>query len=247
VKQVRLGSQTVQNVVIYTTIISVENPRGELLPGMTASLRIETERRNDVLRLANAGLRWRPPAVTPEAPAGSAPAAGGGEGGAPRQGGQGERGGRGGAGGGQMAEFIATLKKEIELSPEQGKEIDAAVADMRRAFMAGGGGEAGERRERARSARQELEQRIVAVLGPDQKAKFEEIRERSAPQAGRATQAARVFVLGPDRKPQGVTIRIGATDGATTEVVSGLADGAEVITGGGPRVGESGPPRRFGL
>ncbi|HEX2215984.1 MAG TPA: efflux RND transporter periplasmic adaptor subunit, partial [Xanthobacteraceae bacterium] len=32
VKQVRLGSQTVQNVVIYTTIISVENPRQELLP-----------------------------------------------------------------------------------------------------------------------------------------------------------------------------------------------------------------------
>jgi HlyD family secretion protein len=243
VKQVRLGSQTVQNVVIYTTIISVENPRGELLPGMTASLRIETERRNDVLRIANAALRWRPPAVTPEQP--GAPAAGGD--GAPRQAGQG--GGRGGAGGGQaMAEFIATLKKEIELSPEQGKEIDAALADMRRAFMAGGaGGEASERRERARSARQELEQRIAAALGPDQRAKFDEIRERFAPQGGRATQAARVFVLGPDRKPQGVTIRVGATDGATTEVVSGLEDGREVITGGGPRLAESGPPRRFGL
>ena len=33
VKQVRLGSQTVQNVVIYTTIVSIENPRRELLPG----------------------------------------------------------------------------------------------------------------------------------------------------------------------------------------------------------------------
>lgn len=241
VKQVRLGSQTVQNVVIYTTIISVENPRGELLPGMTATLRIETERRNDVLRITNAALRWRPPSVTPEQP-GAAPVAG--EGGAPRQGGQGGRGG-----GQAMAEFIATLKKELELSAEQGKEVDAALADMRRAFMAGAGGDANERRERARGARLELEQRISAVLGPDQRQKFEEIRERFAPQGGRATQTARVFVVGPDRKPQGVTIRIGATDGATTEVVSGLEDGREVITGGGPRNAESSPPmgRRFGL
>ena len=46
VKQVRLGSQTIQNVVIYTAIVSIENPRLELLPGMTATLRIETERRD---------------------------------------------------------------------------------------------------------------------------------------------------------------------------------------------------------
>ncbi|MBZ0138562.1 MAG: efflux RND transporter periplasmic adaptor subunit, partial [Pseudorhodoplanes sp.] len=50
VKQVRLGSQVVQNVVIYTAIISIENPRLELLPGMTASLRVETDRRENVLR-----------------------------------------------------------------------------------------------------------------------------------------------------------------------------------------------------
>ena len=35
-------------------------------------------------------------------------------------------------------------------------------------------------------------------------------------------------MLGPDRKPQGVTIRIGATDGAQTEVISGLDAGREV-------------------
>jgi HlyD family secretion protein len=237
VKQVRLGSQTVQNVVIYTTIVSVENPRGELLPGMTATLRIETERRNDVLRLANSALRWRPPSVTPEQP--GAPA--------PEGGGNGRGGGRG-AGGQVIAEFVGALKKELELSDDQGKEIDAAVADMRRAFVAGGaGGDATERRERARAARQEFEQRVAAVIGPAQKAKFDEIRARFTPPEGRATQTARVFVLGPDHKPQGVTIRIGATDGATTEVVSGLADGQEVITGGGPRPAETTPARRFGF
>ena len=60
VKMVRLGSQNVQNVVIYTTIISIDNPRRELLPGMTANLRVETERRDNVVRIPNAALRWRP-------------------------------------------------------------------------------------------------------------------------------------------------------------------------------------------
>ena len=56
----RLGSQTVQNVVIYTTIVSIENPRLELLPGMTANLRVETDRRDNVVRIPNAALRWKP-------------------------------------------------------------------------------------------------------------------------------------------------------------------------------------------
>ena len=44
VKHVRLGSQTVSNVVTYTGIVSIENPKMELLPGMTASVKIETNR-----------------------------------------------------------------------------------------------------------------------------------------------------------------------------------------------------------
>jgi HlyD family secretion protein len=60
VKQVRLGSQTVSNVVIYTAVVSIENPRMELLPGMTANLRIETDVREEVIRVPNAALRWRP-------------------------------------------------------------------------------------------------------------------------------------------------------------------------------------------
>jgi HlyD family secretion protein len=60
VKQVRLGSQTVSNVVTYTGIVSIENPKMELLPGMTASVKIETDSRVDVLLAPNAALRWRP-------------------------------------------------------------------------------------------------------------------------------------------------------------------------------------------
>ncbi|MGQ3357361.1 MAG: HlyD family secretion protein, partial [Phreatobacter sp.] len=57
VRLVRLGSQTVQNVVIYTAIISFQNPRMELMPGMTATLRVISDRREGVLRVPNAALR----------------------------------------------------------------------------------------------------------------------------------------------------------------------------------------------
>ncbi len=65
VKTVRLGSQTVQNVVIYTAVIAVDNADLSLKPGMTATLRIFTERRENVLRISNAALRWRPPGEQP--------------------------------------------------------------------------------------------------------------------------------------------------------------------------------------
>jgi HlyD family secretion protein len=69
VKQIRLGSQTVSNVVTYTGIVSIDNATMELLPGMTASVKIETNARADVLLAPNAALRWRPAGVTSSGPA----------------------------------------------------------------------------------------------------------------------------------------------------------------------------------
>jgi HlyD family secretion protein len=230
VKQVRLGSQNVQNVVIYTTIISIENPRRELLPGMTANLRVETERRDDVVRIPNAALRWRPPSLA-EQPIGAAGPAGAPA--APQR----------RASGGNSGEFLEAIKTEIKPGADPGadqlREIEAAFADMRKSFMAGAGdGDAGARRERILAARRELEQRIAGILTPQQKSAFDEIVKRQAAGAGqRTTQTGRVFIVGRDGEPQGVTIRIGATDGGSTEVVAGLDAGAEVIVGGAARPG----------
>jgi len=69
VKQIRLGSQTVSNVVTYTGIVSIDNATMELLPGMTASVKIETAARADVLLAPNAALRWRPTGATASGPA----------------------------------------------------------------------------------------------------------------------------------------------------------------------------------
>ena len=42
VRQVRLKSTTVNNVVNYTAVVAVENPEGKLLPGMTATVKFLT-------------------------------------------------------------------------------------------------------------------------------------------------------------------------------------------------------------
>lgn len=62
VAQVRLQPVVAQNVVSYTTMIDVANPDLALKPGMTATVRIETGRADDALRVPMAAVRFRPSA-----------------------------------------------------------------------------------------------------------------------------------------------------------------------------------------
>jgi HlyD family secretion protein len=60
VAQIRLDAQTTQNVVTYTVVVSADNAKMRLIPYLTANLRFQVDRREDVLRVANAALRWKP-------------------------------------------------------------------------------------------------------------------------------------------------------------------------------------------
>jgi HlyD family secretion protein len=60
IQQMRLNPQSVQNVVTYNVVIDVDNPEQKLKPGMTANLTITIDERNNVLRVPNAALRFRP-------------------------------------------------------------------------------------------------------------------------------------------------------------------------------------------
>jgi HlyD family secretion protein len=59
-EQVRLNPVIDQNVVTYAAIITAPNPELKLKPGMTANISIEVARRDDVLRVPNAALRFKP-------------------------------------------------------------------------------------------------------------------------------------------------------------------------------------------
>ena len=60
VRQVRLQSTIEQNIVNYTVVISVRNEDAKLLPGMTATVEFVVASAKDVLKVANAALRFRP-------------------------------------------------------------------------------------------------------------------------------------------------------------------------------------------
>jgi HlyD family secretion protein len=60
VSQVRQSPQTVQNVVTYDIVISVDNSDLTLMPGMTAASRIVIDQRTDVIRVPNQALRYIP-------------------------------------------------------------------------------------------------------------------------------------------------------------------------------------------
>jgi len=66
IRQIRLNPQNVQNVVTYNVVIDVENPELKLKPGMTANLTVTIAERQDVLKVPNAALRFRPSDITQE-------------------------------------------------------------------------------------------------------------------------------------------------------------------------------------
>lgn len=78
VKQVRLNSTTVNNVVSYTAIITVANTDNKLLPGMTATAKFVTGSVDSVLTVPTTALRFTPPAgsVPPDTAAKTARPAG---------------------------------------------------------------------------------------------------------------------------------------------------------------------------
>ena len=60
IRQIRKSPVNVQNVISYTVVISAANPNQSLLPGMTANVRVVVDSRDNVLKVANAALRFRP-------------------------------------------------------------------------------------------------------------------------------------------------------------------------------------------
>jgi len=151
VAQVRNAATTVQNVVTYDVVVSVENPDLKLKPGMTANVSLIVAQRENAVKIANAALRFRPPEEAGAKGTSPSPAAGGGGQRPPGAGGGGRPSGGGGKPGGR------------------------------------GGGARGERK---------------------------------------------VYVIAPgSAKPEAVTVKLGISDGVSTEVLEGLKVGDVVVTG----------------
>ena len=233
----RRKPESSQNVVTYTVIVSAANPRADLLPGMTANVQVILNRRDGVLRVPNAALRFRPPessnssgptAAQAAAPSGGAPVqtAGGGGG----RGGPGGGGGRGGPG--ALQQIVAQLDEQLSFTESQRAQIQTYFDQTRARFMKmrTGGASREEMIAEVRGSREKFNARLLEILGPEQRTKYAEMA--AARQSGTATTRGRLWIVGPDGQPQAVQVVFGASDGNQTEVVSGdIEEGQQLIVG----------------
>jgi HlyD family secretion protein len=249
VAQVRLASTTVQNVVTYSVMVQANNPREMLIPGMTANVRIVTNRRDNVLRAPNDGARFQPAGTTRTAGAPGAAAGfpGGGDFGPPG-GGAGQGGGQGNRGG-----FNQEMIKELGLSKEQQEKLDKARQELfaqvrQQAGQQQGGGIAGatgggfpgggfpggggnfnfnNQNQQGQAMRNRFENMMASVLTPEQMEKFRTLR--NARGTASTSRPGTLWTL-EGGKPVAHEVRLGVADDKFTEVVKAdLKEGDKVI------------------
>ncbi|GAB3335612.1 efflux RND transporter periplasmic adaptor subunit [Marilutibacter aestuarii] len=231
VQQVRLSATNTNNVITYPVVVSVDNADQSLLPGMTANAEIEVNHREDVLRVANAALRFRPEEGEIAAPAT-----------------------RGGAGGG-MQDELPRIAASLELDARQQAAFDAALERLaaQRASRQGaapsaeggggrsvlfGGGPGGRPSTASGSGamsgamRQRIQERVAqqfadftALLDDERKARWD-----AGIGALLGARRAPLYLL-RDGEPTAVMVRVGASDGSFSEVSGPVAEGEVVITG----------------
>jgi HlyD family secretion protein len=216
VAQVRLASTTVQNVVTYSVMIQAENPGQMLLPGMTANVRIVTDRRDDVMRVPNDATRYAPPDQLDS----------------------GQQSGQSGGGQGAMAQGDGMLAntnqiaKELDLNNDQEQRLRRAMQQVSQQMQAqqagsgpaglvqgGQGGRLNNRELRALSNR--IDNAVAGVLTPEQLVRFRQLSSRA-----NAIQArpGSLWVL-EDGKPKALQVMLGVSDDRYTEVVEVFEDG----------------------
>jgi HlyD family secretion protein len=252
IRQVRKAAQNVSNVVTYVAVVGFSNTGGRLLPGMTANVRVITDARESVLKVPNAALRVRIAGIEPPAPAasavsatasragsgaassasGSAPAASSSAPAAAAAPAGSAPGGRAGPG----SEFRNRLVTELQLTSEQIEKVDAVYAEARPRFMQLRELSPEERPKARERITAEIRARIGDLLTPEQKPRYAALLAEAA---GRTITRGRVYVMGEDGQPRALSVRLGITDGTSTELLVApdapeaqvLKAGARVVTG----------------
>lgn len=209
VTEIRNAPITVQNVVSYIVVIRVKNPGMKLRPGMTANASILVARRDEVLKIPNAALRFRPEFAKRE-PAGSQKSSATDP--SPREKTSDRRG-------------LDKLAAELNLTPEQQEKISQILKKTRRSVNA-----AGTDPEKIKEIRQANHPTIRALLNKEQQQKYDQgIRQV---EEHRTAPVYKVWVPVLQQQPAAVEIATGISDGVFTEVMSGdLKEGQEIIVG----------------
>ena len=243
VSQIRLEPVVQQNVVTYATVIDVPNDELKLKPGMTATVTLEIARRENILRVPNAALRFRPVPEMFAALNQSVPDILQHEDGSRGRGngpGRSPDAAPGGRLGGDLSDTERQQRREQfrNMTPEQRAEFFAARGGGGRGGSGRGGGTSG----RVASPQTALEITDVAVPTVERGATT--IDALFAPLVVTETEG-RVWILDGDQlRP--VDVRLGVTDGtATGRSGTGPAGGRVApASRDAKRPGHPGTPRR---
>lgn len=222
VKQIRKSPLEVSNVITYTVVVSADNGDLALLPGMTANVEIVVGRRENVLRVPNAALRFAPPGAPPPPTAGTA---------------NGPRNAdlspeeRRAAAQKRMADRIEALDAKLGLTDAQKAQIAEIYRENGRAFVTLRQSGMGEEQMKAAQQKMRMEsgRRIEAILDENQRPKYRVI---VAEASAAPPRPGRVWTIAPGGVATPVELTIGISDGSTTEVRrGGLKVGDRVIVG----------------
>lgn len=207
VTQIRLASTEINNVVTYTVIIEAKNEDRRLFPGMTANVRIESARRDDVLRVSNDVLRFRPREGAADT--------------------------RSGESSDRSERTVERLKGELDLTPAQTEtlrsEIKAIFADSKASAQSGGFGPSSFDPSAFRmKLNMRIEQAVVPTMSDEQRKTYEHWKK------GReATRSAPVWGLDAQGQLERRLARVGLADDQYTEVVGGdVKEGDKLIVRG---------------
>jgi HlyD family secretion protein len=214
VEQVRKSSTVNNNVVTYKVIIKADNADKALLPGMTANVDLITGQKENVLRVPNAALRFKPAAG--EAPSNN-----------PSEG---------------MAKRMKETFAKLNLTPAQQKQVDTVVAefraDMEKARAAAAMGPGPNMREQMGSMRQKMSNALKGILNEKQFAQYQEMTAQmgGGGAGGRRPEGMEAFSRGEiwllvNGKPTAKRVRVGLTNDEFSEIQGeGLDETTVVIT-----------------
>ena len=229
ISQIRLNPVSIQNVVNYTVVVSVDNSSLKLMPGMTASVRILVASTKDVLRVSNMALRLQPPAdLIDSTRLVALRDAFMGKGGAPGDTSR-HRGGSpagNGEGTGDRRMMFQKMRDSINAAHGGNMSEEDLRAEMRKAF----GGTRG-RGDQAPPppAMKEVKPTGMVAYGITQRfPEYQKSPSTLAEQTGRG----RVWILNAQGKLDPVYVRTGLNDGRFTEIkTSDLKAGDQIVLG----------------
>ncbi len=207
VKQIRLAAQNVSNVITYIVIVSAPNPKKELLPGMTANVKIVLDTRNNVKLIPNSATRFRLPNTETATKAAA-------------------RTGRGN----WIPAFIEKMTKSLSLTDEQKTQAETILTEIRKKMAFAHQSPESDRKKQIEKAKNEMRQQIATILNEEQKVKFQQMSSEYDDRMSSST-TGRIYVL-ENEKPVEMNVRLGLSDGVMTELMSSNPpEGKKVIVG----------------